>query len=107
MAHTYDTSRYRDAWGSRYVRKVRITIVDTYVTGGWPLNAQDLGFGRTASIVAVIVLNPAVANAILSWEDAVGKLKAIDYAGAEVANASSGMTGVVVHALVIGTGTQT
>ena len=107
MAHTYGAQRYRDVWGTRYVRKLSITIVDNYVTGGWPITAQDLGFGRTSQLGAVIVLTPAVAGAILSWDDVNGKLKAIDYAGAEIANASAALAGVVVQVLALATGTQT
>lgn len=106
MAHTYVTNRYRDVWGSRNVRKVQITLVDTYVTGGWPMTAQGLGFGSTSSLEGVVIMNNAVAGGILSWDDAAQKIKAIDYAGAEVANGFS-FAGVIVHLLAIGTGKHT
>lgn len=107
MAHTYGVQRFRDVWGSRYVRKLSITLVDNYVTGGWPLVAQDLGFGRTSQLGTVIVLNPAVAGAILSWDDTNKKLMARAYAGTEIANASAALAGVVVEVLAIATGQQT
>src|SRR3972149_2156979 len=107
MAHTYDTDDYRDVWGSRYVRKVAITLVDNYVTGGWALTAADLGFGSSAAITAVVVMNPAVAGAVLSWDDANGKLMARDYAGAEIADTSAALDGVVVEMLVVATGQHT
>jgi hypothetical protein len=107
MAHTYDTARYRDVWGTRNVRKARITLVDNYVTGGWPLTAQALGFGSTSDLVAVIPMNSAIVGGLVSWDDIAGKLKAFDYAGVEITNGNAAMAGQVVHALVIGTGKNT
>src|SRR3990167_10800648 len=101
MAHTYDTDDYRDVWGSRFVRKVAITLVDNYATGGWALTAADLGFGSSAAITAVVVMNPAVAGAILSLDDTNGKLMARDYAGDEIANSSAALDDVVVELLVL------
>ena len=106
MAHTYALRGYRDVWGSRNVRIQRITLVDNYATGGWPLAAQDMGFGRTARIEAVIPLTQ-LAGATFSWDAANQKLIARDWAGAEIANAFAGLAGGVIDCLVIGTGQQT
>ncbi len=107
MAHTYaqPTRKYRDVWGTRFVRMMNITIVDNYVTGGWPLTAQDMGFGRTAQIEAVIPLSHHAA-AHFGYDAANQKLFARDWAGAELANASAVAAGAVIQCLVIGTGQQ-
>ena len=105
MAHTYAYGGYRDVWGSRNVRRQNITLVDNYVTGGWPIAAQDMGFGRTARIEAVSPLN-AAAGAIFFWDAANSKLIARDWAGAEIANGFAGLAGTVLQCLVIGTGQQ-
>jgi|SRR5262245_55348535 len=107
MAHTYTFRGYRDVWGSRYVRKMSITIVDNYVTGGWPLVAQDLGFGRTAQIEDIILCNPAATAGYVSWDDVNKKLFARDWAGAQLAGASAALAGAVFDCLVLGTGQQT
>jgi hypothetical protein len=105
MAHTYTFRGYRDVWGSRYVRLQSITLVDNYVTGGWPISAQDMGFGRTSRIEAIIPLNHA-AGAHFGYDAINGKLFARDWAGAEIANAFAGLAGSVIQCLVIATGQQ-
>jgi hypothetical protein len=107
MAHTYALQgKYRDVWGSRNVRKTNITLVDNYATGGWPLTAQDMGFGRTAQIEFVIPLTQGV-GAVFSWDDVNKKLMARDWAGAEIANASAALAGTVIQCLVGATGAHT
>ena len=106
MAHTYTFRGYRDTWGTRFVRKMSITLVDNYVTGGWPLTAQDLGFGRTATLEGVFPMTQA-AGGVFSWDDINKKLMARDWAGAEIANASAALAGTVIQCLVVGTGQQT
>lgn len=107
MAHTYTFRNYRDVWGSRFVRKVNITIVDNYVTGGWPITAQDVGFGRTATLEDVILTNPAATAGYVSWDDVNKKLFARDWAGAQLAAASAVLAGAVFEAIVLGTANQT
>lgn len=106
MAHTYTFRGYRDAWGSRFVRLQSITIVDNYVTGGWPITAQDMGLGRTSKIEVIIPLNHA-AGGHIGFDAINSKLFARDWAGAELANASAALAGAVIQCLVIATGQQT
>jgi hypothetical protein len=106
MANTITFRGYRDVWGTRYVRKVSITIVDNYVTGGWPFTAQDFGFGRTSTIEDLILTNPAATAGYVAWDQQNSKLFARDWAGAQLANASAVLAASVFDALVLATGQQ-
>jgi hypothetical protein len=112
---------YSDVWGSRYVRRVKVTLDNAYpnggtkATNGWSISAAQFGFGSTAQIVAAILQSSVVDGYLLEWDVANGRLhvyqgdntNAAAAPGVELANNSAVMNGKFAWFLVIGTGQQT
>ena len=89
MAHTYTFRNYRDVWGSRFVRKISITIVDNYVTGGWRITPRGVGFWRTALLQEPILTKPAAPAGYVSLDDVKKKGLPPGLAGAERAGTAA------------------
>jgi hypothetical protein len=120
MALAFATD-FRDVWGTRFVRRVKITLDNAYpnggtkATNGWAITAAQLGFGGTSTIVAVILQHSILDGYLLEWDPTNGRLhvfqgdntNAAAAPGVELANNSAVMDTKNVFVLAIGTGQQT
>lgn len=112
---------YRSVWGDRFVRRVKITLDNSYpnggtkATNGWAITAQNLGFTSIGSLQFLILQTSVIDGYLLEWDPANGRLHAYQgdntnaaaAPGVELANGSSVLNGKIVYALVIGTGGHT
>lgn len=92
---TFGARALRQRW-SGMGKKFLITTVtfnDNYATGGYPITKQQLGFGGSDTIDAVIPVGPASTGHWALWDNANNKLKFFSAAGTELVNASAALAG--------------
>jgi hypothetical protein len=98
----------RGAAGDMWFRTVDITLDATYAAGGWALTPAQLGFGANGVIQMVDVGTRG--GFLFEWDQVNNKLMARDCSGGvgvatpEAANALAALNGLVVRALVFGSG---
>jgi hypothetical protein len=99
----------RGASGDLFERLVDVTLDNSYPAGGYPLTAQQLGFGLNGQIIFVDAPTSKTGGWEAGWDYTNGKLQVFDSSGAassamhEVA-AATVLTGVVVRMLCRGIG---
>lgn len=100
----------RGAAGDLFFRVIDLTLDATYAVGGWPLTAQQLGFGLNGVIFFVDVGSKS--GYIFEWDQVNTKLKAYQGDNANVAAApavevpanAAGLNGLVLRVLAFGKG---
>lgn len=98
----------RGAAGDMWFRTIDFTLDATYIAGGWPITPQQLGFGANGVIQMVDVGSKG--GFLFEWDQIANKLIARDCSGGvgvaspEVANNLAALNGLVVRALVFGSG---
>lgn len=95
MALTF-TEEVRTVAKAERIVVTTVTFDSSYVTGGEPFTAADLGMGRIDFLSATTDGNFAVV-----WDKANSKLKAFTNAGVEVANATN-LSAIAVRIMAIG-----
>lgn len=91
----FGTRALRQRW-SGMGKKFLITTVtfnDNYATGGYAITKQQLGFGASDTLDAVIPIGPASTGHWALWDNVNNKLKFFSAAGTELANASAALAG--------------
>lgn len=103
----------RDPAQHRFERIVEITLDNNYPTNGWPITAKDLGFGSSAVLEFLSLGSMLTTNGyFLVWDQANGKLKAYQCAGAgaaatELANNASVLNTIKIQVRAVASGQQT
>ena len=99
----------RGSAGDLNFRVVDITLDNAYVSGGWAVTAQNLGFGLNGVIYGMLVMNDTASGRHVDWDQANKKIMVRDASGA--ANAATPeittltqMNGVVLRAIAFGQG---
>jgi hypothetical protein len=104
--------KLRDPEDVRFSRIVEITLDNSYPTGGYAITGAMLGFGSGGVIDVLEPLQPTIDGYVPMWDDANGKLKFFQCAGAgapmtELGAAASVLNTKKLRVLVYAQGNQT
>jgi hypothetical protein len=98
----------RGTTGDMGLKVVDFTFDNAYPTGGWPVIAQQCGFGVNGQVLYVDITS-AKLGYLLEYDHVANKIKAYQNGtgnapNAELANNSAVLSGVVGRAVVFGKG---
>lgn len=100
LAFATRASRESTVSGGKKLRITRVTLDNSYPTGGYAITKPQLGFGASDTLDEVRVNTPGGFN--FEWDYAANKLKAYSAMGTELANASAALNNLVVRITALG-----